>query len=42
MLNSVRIHNSWRSTAVVIYRNWLEHLCTQQHHGCELMVGVKV
>jgi hypothetical protein len=33
LLNSVRIHNTWRSTAVLIYRNWLEHLCTQKRHG---------
>ena len=26
MISSVRIHNTWRSTAVLIYRNWLEHL----------------
>ena len=30
VLNSARIQNSWRSTAVLIYRNWLEHLCTQK------------
>ncbi len=30
VLNSVRIHNTWRGTAVLIYRNWLEHLCTQK------------
>jgi homoserine O-succinyltransferase len=33
VLNSIRIHNTWRSTAVLIYRNWLEHLCMQQRHG---------
>jgi homoserine O-succinyltransferase len=35
VLNSVRIHNTWRSTAVVIYRNWLEHLSLlqEQWHG---------
>jgi homoserine O-succinyltransferase/O-acetyltransferase len=33
VLNSVRIHNTWRSTSVLIYRNWLEHLCTQKRHG---------
>jgi homoserine O-succinyltransferase len=32
VLNSVRVHNTWRSTAVLIYRNWLEHLCTQKRH----------
>ena len=36
VLGSVRIHNTWRSTAVVIYRNWLEHLSAQQRHdGCQ-------
>jgi homoserine O-succinyltransferase len=30
LLNSVRIHNTWRSTAALIYRNWLEHLCSQK------------
>ncbi|HEX4129063.1 MAG TPA: homoserine O-succinyltransferase [Pirellulales bacterium] len=30
VLGSVRIHNTWRSTAALIYRNWLEHLCTQK------------
>ncbi len=29
LLNSVRIHNTWRNTAVLIYRNWLQHLRTQ-------------
>jgi homoserine O-succinyltransferase len=33
VLNSVQIHNTWRSTAVLIYRNWLEHLCTQKRLG---------
>jgi homoserine O-succinyltransferase/O-acetyltransferase len=42
LLNSVRIHNTWRSTAVLIYRNWLEHLCTQKRHSGKLMVGVGV
>jgi homoserine O-succinyltransferase len=40
VLNGVRIHNTWRSTAVLIYRNWLEHLCTQRPHGGRLMAGV--
>jgi homoserine O-succinyltransferase len=30
VLDSVRIHNTWRSTAVLIYHNWLEHLCTHR------------
>jgi homoserine O-succinyltransferase len=42
VLNSVRIHNSWRCTAVLIYRNWLEHLCTQKRHGGKLVFGVGV
>jgi homoserine O-succinyltransferase len=41
VLDGVRIHNTWRSTAVLIYRNWLEHLCTQKHRG-KLLVGVGV
>jgi homoserine O-succinyltransferase/O-acetyltransferase len=42
VLNSVRIHNTWRSTGVLIYRNWLEHLCKQKRHGGKLMSGVGV
>jgi homoserine O-succinyltransferase/O-acetyltransferase len=42
VLNSVRIHNSWRSTAVLIYRNWLEHLYTQKRHGANRMFAVGV
>src|SRR5262249_8336473 len=42
LLNGVRIHNTWRSTAVLIYRNWLEHLCTQKRHGGKLLLGVGV
>jgi homoserine O-succinyltransferase len=42
VLKSVRIHNTWRSTAVLIYRNWLEYLCTQKHCGGELLLGVGV
>jgi hypothetical protein len=40
VLDSVRIHNTWRSTAVLIYRNWLEHLCTQKRHGGKLLFGL--
>jgi homoserine O-succinyltransferase len=29
VLSGVRIHNTWRSTAVLIYRNWLMHLRAQ-------------
>jgi homoserine O-succinyltransferase len=39
VLNSVRIPNTWRSTAVLIYRNWLEHLCTQKRHGGKRLLG---
>lgn len=35
VLNSVRIHNTWRGTGALIYRNWLEHLATRKH----LLVG---
>jgi homoserine O-succinyltransferase len=42
VLNSVRILNTWRGTAALIYRNWLEHLCTQKHLGGNLMYGVGV
>ena len=30
------------STAVLMYRNWLEHLCTQKRHSGKLMLGVGV
>lgn len=30
-LESARILNTWRGAAALIYRNWLEHLCTQKH-----------
>jgi homoserine O-succinyltransferase/O-acetyltransferase len=33
LLKSVRIHNTWRSTAALVYRNWLRRLCTQNRHG---------
>ena len=42
VLNSVRIRNTWRSTAVLIYRNWLKHLHMQKRHGGKLMSGVGV
>jgi homoserine O-succinyltransferase len=32
VLNGARLHNTWRSTAVGIYRNWLEHL--RERQGC--------
>jgi hypothetical protein len=40
VLDSARIHNTWRSTAVLIYRNWLEHLCAQKRRGGKLLCGV--
>jgi homoserine O-succinyltransferase len=40
VLNGVRIHNTWRSTAVLIYRNWLEHLSAQKRHGDKRLFGV--
>ncbi|HEY3968740.1 MAG TPA: homoserine O-succinyltransferase [Planctomycetaceae bacterium] len=30
VLSGVQIHNTWRSTATVIYRNWLESLCRKK------------
>ena len=42
VLNGVRIQNTWRSTAVLIYRNWLEHLCTQNRHRGKLLLSVGV
>jgi homoserine O-succinyltransferase len=42
LFNSVRIQNTWRSTAVLIYRNWLEHLSAKKRHGSKLMLGVGV
>ncbi|MGH7139759.1 MAG: homoserine O-acetyltransferase/O-succinyltransferase family protein, partial [Pirellulales bacterium] len=30
LLNCVRIHNTWRDTGILIYRNWLEHLFAQK------------
>jgi homoserine O-succinyltransferase len=42
VLNGVRIHNTWRNTAALIYRNWLEHLCTQKRHGGQLLLRVGV
>lgn len=42
VLNGVRIHNTWRSTAVLIYRNWLEYLCTQKRYGGNLLIGAGV
>jgi homoserine O-succinyltransferase len=33
VLSGVRIENSWRSTATLIYRNWLEHLSWKKSHA---------
>ncbi len=33
VLNSAQIHNTWRSTSVLIYRNWLEHLWTRRREA---------
>ena len=32
LLDSAWIHNTWRSTAILIYRNWLKHLWMQNRH----------
>jgi len=42
VLDSVRIQNTWRGTATIIYRNWLEHLCTQKCHRGQPILGVGV
>jgi homoserine O-succinyltransferase/O-acetyltransferase len=42
VLSGVRIHNTWRSTGVLIYRNWLEHLCTQKRNCGNLLLSVGV
>ena len=36
VLDGVRIHNTWRNTAVLIYRNWLQQLWRQKDHGVRL------
>ena len=33
VLDNVRIHNTWRSTATLIYRHWLKHLWMQKRHS---------
>jgi homoserine O-succinyltransferase/O-acetyltransferase len=30
ILEKVSVENTWRSTAVCIYRNWLQHICAQK------------
>jgi homoserine O-succinyltransferase len=42
VLGRVRIQSTWRSTAVLIYRNWLEHLGTQKYRCSKLLHGVGV
>jgi homoserine O-succinyltransferase len=42
VLNGARLHNTWRSTAVAIYRNWLEELCKRKRHPGKLMFGISV
>ena len=39
VLDKVRILNTWRSTGVLIYRNWLEQLCAQKHRGGKLRLS---
>lgn len=33
VLSNVSIQNTWRGASTVIYRNWLEHLCTRKRLG---------
>jgi hypothetical protein len=40
VLDRVRIRNTWRSTAALMYRNWLEHLSAQKCCEDKLMIGV--
>jgi homoserine O-succinyltransferase len=42
VLSGVRIQNTWRDTAVLIYRNWLAHLCAQKRHGGQVLCGMGV
>lgn len=35
VLSGVRIENTWRSTAILIYRNWLEHLWAKKGHEAD-------
>jgi homoserine O-succinyltransferase len=39
VLSSVRVHNTWRGTAALLYRNWLEHLWTQKRHSGKRTFG---
>jgi homoserine O-succinyltransferase/O-acetyltransferase len=40
LLESVRIQNTWRSTAALIYRNWLKRLWTQKRHGIPVLGAI--
>jgi homoserine O-succinyltransferase len=42
VLNSVRINNTWRGTAVLMYRNWLEQLSTVKRQRGKLLLGAGV
>lgn len=35
VLDGVQIHNTWRSSAILIYRNWLKHLWAQKSRTSE-------
>ena len=35
VLSGVRIDNTWRRTAILIYRNWLEHLWAKKCHEAD-------
>src|SRR2546421_528287 len=42
VLSSVQIHNTWSSTGALIYRNWLDHLCTQKGYGANQLPGLQI
>jgi homoserine O-succinyltransferase len=42
VLGSVQIPNTWRSTAVLIYRNWLKHLSMQDRRASQLFCSAGV
>jgi homoserine O-succinyltransferase len=42
VLKEVRIDNTWRGTGILIYRNWLEHLCMQKGTSGKLLLSVGV
>lgn len=39
VLDGVQIQNTWRSTAVLIYRNWLNHLWSQERRNAAAWQG---